>query len=119
MEVELRVRGVDAALGFYRDVIGVPFGDAHSHEEGGTRHSHAEWGEWGEDGFLLLSLYPAEPGKETRSSIGFAVPEFDALHQRLSTEARVVQRPTQMPWGRSAAYEDADGNTVSITEEPG
>jgi hypothetical protein len=39
IEVELRVRDMDAALRFYRDAFSVPFGDLHVHERDDTPHS--------------------------------------------------------------------------------
>src|SRR5439155_16935941 len=60
IEVELRVRDLERALYFYRDVIGLPFGDVETHAGDNIRHAHVTWGEWGECGeFLMINLYPA------------------------------------------------------------
>jgi len=118
IEVELFVSDLERAVALYRDIIGVSL-DAHTHGEGEPVHHHASWGDWDShaDGFLLLSLYAAEAGQVTRSSFGFAIDRLDAIHQRLEAAGiKVVQPPTSRPWGRSATYQDADGNTVSLTE---
>ena len=95
----------------------------HAHAEGGPVHHHATWGDWDSDadgGFLLLSIYAAGAGQATRSSFGFTVNDLDGLHERLEAAGvKIVQPPTTRPWGRSATYQDADGNTVSLTQSEG
>jgi len=118
IEVELFVSDIERAVGLYRDIIGVPL-EGHAHADGDPVHHHASWGNWdtGAADFLLFSMYPAGPGQVTRSSVGFAVNELDAVHQRLEAAGvKVVQPPTSQPWGRSATYQDADNNRISLTE---
>lgn len=119
IEVELYVNDLEGAVALYRDVIGVPL-EGHAHDEGDPIHHHAVWGEWdaGPDGgFLLFTLYSAGPGQATRSSFGFTVTDLDAVHRRVDASGtKVVQPPQTRPWGRSATYQDADGNTVSLTQ---
>jgi predicted enzyme related to lactoylglutathione lyase len=119
IEVELYVNDAERAVALYRDVIGLPL-EGHAHAEGDPIHHHAVWGDWeaGPDGgFLLFTIYAAGPGEATRSSFGFTVADLDAVHARLEASgAKVVHAPQTRPWGRSATYEDADGNTVSLTQ---
>ncbi len=119
IEVELFVTDIERAVGLYRDVIGLPL-EGHAHAEGDPIHHHAAWGDWEagpEGGFLLFSIYAAGGGEATRSSFGFSVDDLDAVHGQVEASGtKVVQPPTTRPWGRSATYQDADGNTVSLTQ---
>ena len=117
IELELYVRDIEAAVSLYRDVIGLPL-EGHAHAEGDPAHHHAAWGDWeAGDGFLLFTIYPAGTGEATRSSFGFAVDDLDTVHRQMEAAGiKVTQPPTTRPWGRSATYRDADGNTVSLTE---
>lgn len=120
IEIELRVRDIDRSRAFYR-LIGVPVEEPEVHEGEHDRHAHASWGSWRQDAddFLLLSLYPAAPGEETRVALGFVVDDIDATHQALVDAAtEVVQAPERRPWGRMATYRDPDGNSVGLTERP-
>lgn len=114
------MRDVERSLRFYRDLLGVPLGDPETHEGDGVRHVHAAWGSWDREGaFLLFSLYPARPGEETRTNVGFVVDDLDVLHDRLArASVEVVRAPSSRPWGRSASYRDPDGNPVSLIERP-
>ena len=119
IELELMVSDVDGAVALYRDVLGVPL-EGHTHADGEPVHHHASWGHWDagpEGGFLLLSIYPAAARHVTRSSFGFSVEDLDAVHRRVEAAGvKVVRSPTTRPWGRTATYEDVDGNTISVTE---
>lgn len=118
IEVELRVRDVDRSCAFYRQ-LGVDVGDPDTDEPDGPRHSHATWGRWGSEDFLMLNIYPASDGLPSHASIGLSVSDLDALHARLVSDGvEVVRPPERRPWGRSAVYQDPDGNTVSLTERP-
>jgi predicted enzyme related to lactoylglutathione lyase len=120
IEVELRVGDLERTLRFYRDLVGLPFGDIETHEGDDTQHAHATWGDWDARGeFLMVNLYPAGDGPPTKASIGFVVDDLDAVHARLvSADAIVTRAPERRPWGASATYRDPDGNTVSLTEGP-
>jgi predicted enzyme related to lactoylglutathione lyase len=120
IEVELRVADLDRAVRFYRDLVGVPFGDVETHEADDIKHAHATWGEWDERReFLMVNLYPAGEAGPTKASIGFVVDDLDAVHARLVSAGAIVTRaPERRPWGASATYRDPDGNTVSLTEGP-
>ena len=120
IEVELRVRDLERALSFYRDLVGLPFGDIETHEGDDTKHAHATWGDWdGRREFLMVNLYPARDAGPTKASIGVVVDHLDAVHARLVSAGAIVTRaPERRPWGASATYQDADGNTVTLTERP-
>jgi predicted enzyme related to lactoylglutathione lyase len=121
LEVELRVRDLERALRFYRDLVGLPFGAVETHEGENVPHAHAAWGEWGARGELLMvNLYPAAGGADpTQASVGFVVDDLEQTHARLvSAGATVTRPPERRPWGVSATYRDPDGNTVSLTERP-
>ncbi|MGH2689951.1 MAG: VOC family protein [Actinomycetota bacterium] len=118
IEVELHVSDMEAALRLYRDAIGLPL-EGHAHAEGDPIHCHASWGDWSADtdGFLLFSLFPAGPGEATRSAFGFGVSDLDAVHARVEASGvKVVHAPVDRPWGRVAAYQDTDGNLVTLTQ---
>jgi predicted enzyme related to lactoylglutathione lyase len=119
IEVELFVQDTERAASLYRDVIGLPL-EGHAHAEGDPVHHHAAWGDWADGpdgGFLLFSIYSAGTDDATRSSIGFTVEDLDAVHRQLEASgAKVVHGPQDRPWGRAATYQDADGNTVSLTQ---
>lgn len=121
IEVELRVRDVDRSLRFYRDLLGLALGQPEVHD-GTARHVHATWGSWAEGAkdFLLFNIYPAGTDETSRASVGFGVEDLDGLHARLTQAGvDVVRPPGARSWGRTAAYRDPDGNTISLTQLPG
>ena len=120
LEIELRVADVERSRRFYRDLVGVPVGELETHGTDTQSHVHATWGQWtsGEATLLMLNIYPAAPDK-TQARIGFTVPELDVVHERLrAAGTQILQAPETRPWGRTAAYIDPDGNTLSLTEAP-
>jgi len=118
IEIELRVRDVARSRRFYGDLVGVTVGEIETHDADSEPHVHASWGEWtpNDPSLLMLNIYPAT-GPGTSSHIGFAVGDLDATHRRLAAaNVEMLQAPADRPWGRSAAYRDPDGNTVTLTE---
>ena len=118
IEIELRVRDVARSARFYRDLVGVTVGDVETHDAHSVPHVHATWGEWTptDPSLLMLNIYPAA-GPISSSRIGFAVGDLAATHARLAAaNVEVLETPADRPWGRTAAYRDPDGNTVSLTE---
>jgi len=118
IEIELRVRDVVRSARFYRDLVGVTVGDVETHDADSEPHVHATWGEWApnEPSLLMLNIYPAA-GPVSSSHIGFAVSDLAATHARLAAaNVEVLQAPADRPWGKTGAYRDPDGNTVSLTE---
>ncbi len=121
IEVELRVRDLERSLAFYRALLGDAIGEPETHGPGDALHVHATWGSWSkqDDGFLMLNLYPADAGEQSRSRISLAVDDVAALHERLVVAGVAVERaPERKPWGLSATYRDPDGNVVAIIERP-
>jgi predicted enzyme related to lactoylglutathione lyase len=95
IEIELRVRDVARPARFYGDLVGVTPTDP---------------------SLLMLNIYRAA-GPISSSRIGFAVGDLAATHARLTAaNVEVLETPADRPWGRTAAYRDPDGNTVSLTE---
>ena len=119
----------DAALAFYRDVLG--FEVRLDVGYGGMR-----WITVGppEQPGTSIVLHPpfADPGitederrtiaemmaKGTYAGINLATPDVDATFERLqATDAEVVQEPTDQPYGiRDCAFRDPAGNLVRIQE---
>jgi predicted enzyme related to lactoylglutathione lyase len=121
IEIELRVADVERSRRFYRDLVGVPVGELETHGVDREPHAHAVWGEWATDdpSLLMLNIYPAREEGATTAHIGFSVVDLNAVDERLrAADVVVVRPPEQQPWGRTAAYRDPDGNTVSLTEAP-
>jgi predicted enzyme related to lactoylglutathione lyase len=118
----------DAAIAFYRDVLGFEVRNDVGYE--GMR-----WITVGPVGQSVgIVLYPPEatPGltdderrtitemmaKGTYASINLATPDLDATFATIeATDAEVVQEPTDQPYGvRDCAFRDPAGNMVSIAQ---
>ncbi|MDA8285693.1 MAG: hypothetical protein M0Z42_20870 [Actinomycetota bacterium] len=67
----------------------------------------------------MLHLAQAEPGRRTTGAeLGFTVGDVDVIHQKAAAfDVTVLRAPHQGEWGRSAHYQDPDGNVVSLTNE--
>lgn len=119
--VALSVADLPRSLRFYRDILGVPLREeAHDSElrdrwYGGPHAAYS----WTDGAFIHFALYPSQRPHRPVSSgaqIGFHVPDFDAVHDRVVRAGfPVVQEPRTEPWGRTARYLDPDRNIVSIT----
>ncbi|MEU4606231.1 VOC family protein [Kribbella sp. NPDC023972] len=118
----------DAAIAFYRDVLGFEVRNDVGYE--GMR-----WITVGPVGQPVgIVLYPPEatPGltdderrtitemmaKGTYASINLATPDLDATFAKIeATNAEVVQEPTDQPYGvRDCAFRDPAGNMVRIAQ---
>jgi uncharacterized glyoxalase superfamily protein PhnB len=119
----------DAAVAFYRDLLGFEVRNDVGHE--GMR-----WVTVGPqaqpDVNIVLHPPGADPGitdderrtitemmaKGTYASIMLATPDLDTVFARVvESSAEVMQEPTQQPWGmRDCAVRDPAGNTVRIQE---
>jgi len=119
----------DAALGFYRDILGFEV-------RNDVAYGELRWitvGPAGQPGTSIV-LYPpsATPGvtederqtiaemmaKGTFASINLATEDLDGTFERLAaSDAEIVQEPTDQPYGvRDFAVRDPAGNLVRIQE---
>ncbi len=121
----------DAAVAFYRDVLGFEVRMDVGYE--GKR-----WITVGPVGQpVSIVLYPpdATPGltddelrtvvemmaKGTYASINLGTPDLDATFAKIeATDAEVVQEPTDQPYGvRDCAFRDPAGNMIRIAQQAG
>lgn len=121
VEVVLRVRDLDAAVDFYRRVLGFDF-QPDDHNGAAPLHYDACGGSWEPQGTQLFTLWPAGDRPETTGMhIGFGVPNVDEVWTRASeVEASLVSAPADDPYmPRNAAFKDPAGNEVKIYERAG
>lgn len=121
VEVVLRVRDLDAAVEFYRRVLGFDF-QPDDHNGAAPLHYDACGGSWEPQGTQLFTLWPAGDRPETTGMhIGFGVPNVDEVWTRASeVEASLVSAPADDPYmPRNAAFKDPAGNEVKIYERAG
>jgi uncharacterized glyoxalase superfamily protein PhnB len=119
----------DAALGFYRDILGFEV-------RNDVGYQGMRWitvGPVGQPGTSIV-LHPpaAAPGitederrtiaemmaKGTYASINLATTDLDGTFERVqASDAEVVQEPTEQPYGvRDCAFRDPAGNMVRIQQ---
>ncbi|WP_329599238.1 VOC family protein [Streptomyces pseudovenezuelae] len=98
----------EAALAFYRDVLGF-----------------AVRGDVGRDGMRWITVGPAGPGGTSvvLSPAGedpgllLATPDLDSVFERLQARAEVIQEPIEQPYGiRDCAFLDPAGNVIRVQE---
>jgi catechol 2,3-dioxygenase-like lactoylglutathione lyase family enzyme len=119
----------DAALAFYRDVLGFEV-------RGDVEYGGMHWITVGPPGqpdtSIVLHPPAVAPGitederrsilemmaKGTYAGINLATPDLDATFERLqASDADIVQEPTDQPWGvRDCAVRDPAGNLIRIQE---
>ena len=121
----------DAALTFYRDVLGFEVRT----DVGSGAMRWIEVGPVGQPGTSILLAPPAaDPGvtdderrtivemmaKGTYGWILLATNDLDATFARVqASDAEVVQEPTEQPYGvRDCAFRDPAGNQIRIKEQP-
>ncbi|MCW2545457.1 MAG: lyase [Frankiales bacterium] len=122
----ISVHDPDAALGFYRDALGLEVRNDVSSEGfrwitvGGAGQdldvvlSQPHGGRSQAEGDALLTLV-------TQGSLQAAIfktDDLDATFERVrASGAEVLQEPTSMPWGaRDCAFRDPSGNLVRIAQ---
>lgn len=119
----------EAALGFYRDVLGFEVRNDVGYE--GMRWITV--GPVGQpDVSIVLHPPAADPGitdeeratiaemmaKGTFASINLSTPDLDEVFAKLQETAEVVQEPTDQPYGiRDCAFRDPAGNMVRIKQQ--
>ncbi len=114
--VILYVADLTASIGFYRDVLGVPyrFCDA-GYAEFATGHTRL--GLYEARRAAWLTGRPVAPGPA--AEIVFLVPDVDAQSRRLAAlDVPVLSGPTDRPWGhRTLHVADPDGFVVELAQE--
>jgi catechol 2,3-dioxygenase-like lactoylglutathione lyase family enzyme len=124
----ISVHDPDAALGFYRDALGLEVRMDVSSE--GFRWitvgapgqpvnvvlSQPHGGRSQEDGDALLSLVL----KGSLQAAIFSADDLDATFEKLrASGAEVLQEPASQPWGvRDCAFRDPSGNLIRIQQAP-
>ncbi len=109
VRVIVSVADLERALGFYRDLIGLPAtlspGFAHLVLDGGVD--------------LMLHERPSV-ASDTSVAISLGVPDLDTLCSRWeAVGGEVVDAPATQPWGeRMAVVRDADGHLVCLVARP-
>jgi catechol 2,3-dioxygenase-like lactoylglutathione lyase family enzyme len=104
----LRCSDLEASRTFYEH-LGFTFAE-HVHGTG-PRHYAAEM-----PGFVL-ELYPA-PSVDSadQTGLGFAVPDLDALHARLTAAGLTPGAIKDNPWGRTFVLRDPDRRRIEIQQ---
>ena len=101
------------SVAFYRDVIGLP-----------VKFETPQWTEMA-TGNATLALHVSKAGnpqpQEHRAGMcrpGFAVPDLDAFHARMTQHGVVCAQPPKATFGvRIAQYVDPDGLIISVSEQ--
>jgi predicted enzyme related to lactoylglutathione lyase len=99
------VADMDAAVAFYRDVVGLQL-----------KFQSPEWTEFGA-GETSLALHPASDDHPAGScQIGLRAPDVDAFYQKTSgSGVRYTQPPVQQRWAKIARFIDCEGAEVSVS----
>jgi len=114
----LFVSDLERSIGFYRDVVGLPF-----------RFANESYAEFATDG-AKFSLYarshlpqllgrsaPAGAAPWPQGEVAFFCDDVDAEHERLvAAGVSILAPPTDRPWGeRTLHLADPDGYVVELT----
>jgi predicted enzyme related to lactoylglutathione lyase len=115
--VNLEVSDLERSVALYRDGFGVDLhpGDNAAEDRwiGGV---HAEIS-WTRGAYLHFALYPARGRPTTGAQISLSVESIGEAHAvAVHGGARALHEPRNEPWGRSARYEDFDGNVIELTQ---
>ena len=115
--VILGVSDLDLSAALYREAFGL---DLHSGDNEvddrwtGGRHAEISWRE---GAYLHFALYPAKDEPSSGVQISLSVEDIDTAHAAaVRAGAHVLHEPRAEPWGRSARYEDFDGNVIELTQ---
>jgi lactoylglutathione lyase len=115
--VILFVADVEASIGFYRDLLGLPF----KFEERGYAEFDTEGARFGLfDRRLLPDLIGRDAtGGGPCGEVLFLVEDVDREHERLrAAGADILTGPVDRPWGhRTLHLVDPDGNVVELAQE--
>jgi lactoylglutathione lyase len=114
----LFVSDLPRSIGFYRDLLGLPF-----------RFANESYAEFATEG-AKFSLYarshlpqligrkaPAGPAPWPQGEVAFFVADVDGEHERLvAAGVQILAPPTDRPWGeRTLHVADPDGYVVELT----
>jgi lactoylglutathione lyase len=114
----LFVSDLDRAIGFYRDLIGLPLRfRADAYAEFATEGAKFALFPRSELPALIGRQVPADPAPWPQGELAFFVEDVDAEHTRLlAAGVPVLASPTDRPWGeRTLHVADPDGNVVELT----
>jgi lactoylglutathione lyase len=114
----LFVGDLDRAIGFYRDVIGVPLRFcADTYAEFATEGAKFALFPRSELPALIGRHAPPDPAPWPQGEVAFLVEDVDVKHARLQAAGIcVLAAPTDRPWGeRTLHVADPDGNVVELT----
>jgi predicted enzyme related to lactoylglutathione lyase len=113
----LEVSDLERSTALYRDAFGIELRPGeHRIDDRWTGGRHAEIS-WTEGEYLHFALYRAKERPTTGAQISLRVDDADAAHARAVTAgAHVLHEPRVEPWGRSARYQDLDGNVIELTQ---
>jgi lactoylglutathione lyase len=109
---------LERSVGFYRDVIGLPFRFAsESYAEFETEG--AKFALYARSHLPELIGRTAPPGEAPwpQGEVAFMVDDVDAEHERLrAAGVSILAQPSDRPWGeRTLHVTDPDGNVVELT----
>jgi lactoylglutathione lyase len=116
--VILFVGDLGRSVGFYRDVLGVPFKlEGDGYVEFATRG--ARFGLYDRSRLDELTGQGSDPPGAPGGEVVFLVEDVDAEAERLrGAGARILSGPVDRPWGhRTLHVEDPDGFVVELAEE--
>ena len=115
--VILQVTDLERSTRLYRDAFGVELHPGDNEVDDpwiGGRHSEISWRA---GAYLHFALYAATGRATTGAQISIGVDDIELAHERAVREgARVLHVPRTEPWGRSARYEDFEGNVIELTQ---
>ena len=114
----LFVSDLDRAIGFYRDVIGVPLRfRADVYAEFATEGAKFALFPRSELPGLIGHYAPPDPAPWPQGEVASFVDDVDREHARLQAAGvPVLAPPTDRPWGeRTLHVADPDGNVVELT----
>ena len=115
--VIVEVSDLDRSAALYRDAFGLDLHPGDNEvEDRWTGGRHAEIS-WREGAYLHFALYPAKERPTSGVQITLSVEDVDTAHTTVvRAGAHVLHEPRWEPWGRSARYEDLDGNVIELTQ---
>lgn len=113
--INVGVRDIEEAIGFYEGVFGAKL----DVRESAGRPSHARW-QFGEgESFFLFNIRErgsCDPHRDHISAFGFAVEDLEVVHRRaIEAGAREHFAPTDEPGlPRHSRFEDPSGNRMVL-----